>query len=48
MGKLLKQFAALPVMETSGTLRVLFITSRVLRGDQDQNRVASPSDAPER
>jgi 8-oxo-dGTP pyrophosphatase MutT (NUDIX family) len=29
MGKLLKQFAALPVMETGGTLHVLFITSRV-------------------
>ncbi|WP_158800909.1 NUDIX hydrolase [Acidisoma sp. L85] len=29
MGKLLKQFAALPVMETGGALRVLLITSRV-------------------
>jgi 8-oxo-dGTP pyrophosphatase MutT (NUDIX family) len=29
MGKLLKQFAALPVMETGGTPRVLLITSRV-------------------
>src|ERR1700749_4205816 len=29
MGKLLKQFAALPVMETGGALHVLLITSRV-------------------
>jgi 8-oxo-dGTP pyrophosphatase MutT (NUDIX family) len=28
MAKLLKQFAALPVMETGGTLHVLLITSR--------------------
>ena len=29
MGKLLKQFAALPVMETGGTPHVLLVTSRV-------------------